>query len=159
MTKSCFCMVIRPSFVQRGWRPFTVEGEDLSDMRPKGLVRLQAPEGRKRLVVLELFGPDFGWAGEVTALGELWDVRSRLPPLVPGISLAPGQSSTASLANWKPGTAPMRYLSLDYVPRILAFSGWGNWERPQPDSARCGQPVRRISDAGNEQPKLIVFLS
>lgn len=44
----------------------TVEGEDLSDMRPKGLVRLQAVRGRKRLVELELFGPDL--AGRVRSL-------------------------------------------------------------------------------------------
>lgn len=35
-------------------------------MRPKGLVRLQAREGGKRLVVLELFGPDL--AGRVRSL-------------------------------------------------------------------------------------------
>lgn len=33
------------------------------------------------------------------------------------------------LANCRRGAAPMRYLSLDNVPRILAFSGWGNWEK------------------------------
>lgn len=46
-----------------------VEGEDLSDMRPRGLVPLQAREGAQWLVELELelFGPDLGWAGEVTA--------------------------------------------------------------------------------------------
>lgn len=114
----------------------TVEGEDLSDMRPRGLVPLQAREGAQWLVELELelFGPDLGWAGEVTAyccgeLGICEESDSR--PFVPGVPQSKDASSTALLANSRLGTAPMRYLSLDDVPRILAFPGWGNWEKPQ----------------------------
>lgn len=114
----------------------TVDGEDLSDMRPRRLVQLQAREGGQWLVELELelFGPDLGWAGEVTAyccaeLGICEESDSR--PFVPGMPQSKHASSTALLANRRLGTAPMRYPSLDHVPRILAFPRWGNWEKPQ----------------------------